>query len=205
MALQPHSSGVKIQDLMLDYQRYIQDESSKIIAINLDTSSDNSSSDSDNNTSNSASTSQINTFEEIDYDSLEYKEIIAINLDTSSDNSSSDSDNNTSNSASTSQINTFEEIDYDSLEYKEGKEQAFDASSKVKVQVCGLKVKVQTSGSKAKLQTLPKTLIVKSHVLITNCIRGLANTKTWDAVLKIPPTITCVEEKKGKSKISSGS
>nr|GEZ19094.1 hypothetical protein [Tanacetum cinerariifolium] len=28
MALQPHSSGVKIQDLMLNYQRYIQDESS---------------------------------------------------------------------------------------------------------------------------------------------------------------------------------
>nr|GEV83869.1 retrovirus-related Pol polyprotein from transposon TNT 1-94 [Tanacetum cinerariifolium] len=28
MVLQPHSSGVKIQDLMLNYQRYIQDESS---------------------------------------------------------------------------------------------------------------------------------------------------------------------------------
>nr|GEZ82767.1 hypothetical protein [Tanacetum cinerariifolium] len=28
MALQPHSSGIKIQDLMLNYQRYIQDESS---------------------------------------------------------------------------------------------------------------------------------------------------------------------------------
>nr|GEX55360.1 ribonuclease H [Tanacetum cinerariifolium] len=28
MTLQPHSSGVKIQDLMLNYQRYIQDESS---------------------------------------------------------------------------------------------------------------------------------------------------------------------------------
>nr|GEY08168.1 copia protein [Tanacetum cinerariifolium] len=28
MALQPHSNGVKIQDLMLNYQRYIQDESS---------------------------------------------------------------------------------------------------------------------------------------------------------------------------------
>ncbi|GJS96290.1 hypothetical protein Tco_0803258, partial [Tanacetum coccineum] len=44
-----------------------------IIAINLDTSSDNNSSDSDNNTSDSASTSQISTSEEIDYDSLEYK------------------------------------------------------------------------------------------------------------------------------------
>nr|GFB69386.1 hypothetical protein [Tanacetum cinerariifolium] len=27
MAIQPHSSGVKIQDLMLNQQRYIQDES----------------------------------------------------------------------------------------------------------------------------------------------------------------------------------
>nr|GEW75631.1 hypothetical protein [Tanacetum cinerariifolium] len=30
MALQPHSSGFKIQDLMLNYQRYIQDESSTL-------------------------------------------------------------------------------------------------------------------------------------------------------------------------------
>ncbi|GJY92367.1 hypothetical protein Tco_0508149 [Tanacetum coccineum] len=45
----------------------------EIIAINLDTSSDNSSSDSDNNTSDSSSTSQISTPEEIDYDSPEYK------------------------------------------------------------------------------------------------------------------------------------
>nr|GEV33135.1 hypothetical protein [Tanacetum cinerariifolium] len=45
----------------------------KIIAVNLDTSSDNSSSDFDNNTSDSASTSQIITSEEIDYDSPEYK------------------------------------------------------------------------------------------------------------------------------------
>ncbi|GKA94356.1 putative reverse transcriptase domain-containing protein [Tanacetum coccineum] len=45
----------------------------EIIAINLDTSSDNSSSDSDNNTSDSARTSQISTSEEIDYDSPKYK------------------------------------------------------------------------------------------------------------------------------------
>nr|GEX22878.1 retrovirus-related Pol polyprotein from transposon TNT 1-94 [Tanacetum cinerariifolium] len=31
MALQPHSSGVKIQDLMLNYQRYIQNESSSFL------------------------------------------------------------------------------------------------------------------------------------------------------------------------------
>ncbi|GJW18730.1 hypothetical protein Tco_0026166 [Tanacetum coccineum] len=39
----------------------------------IDTSSDNNSSNSDNNTSDSTSTSQINTYKEIDYDSLEYK------------------------------------------------------------------------------------------------------------------------------------
>ncbi|GJS50240.1 hypothetical protein Tco_0600361 [Tanacetum coccineum] len=45
----------------------------EIIAINLDTSSDNSNSDSDNNTSDSSSTSQISTSEEIDYDSPDYR------------------------------------------------------------------------------------------------------------------------------------
>ncbi|GKB15492.1 hypothetical protein Tco_0849415 [Tanacetum coccineum] len=65
--------------------------------------------------------------------------------------------------------------------------------------------------SKAKLQISPKTLIVRSSVPITNCILGLANAKTWDAILsktfglKIPRTMGCAEEKKGKRKISRGS
>ncbi|GKD42014.1 hypothetical protein Tco_1266659 [Tanacetum coccineum] len=121
-------------------------------------------------------------------------EIIAINLDTSSDNSSSDSDNNTSDSAS-----TLEEIDYDSPENKGPPKSLLKwygyLSSKAKVQACGLKAKLQTSRSKAKLQTSPKTLFVKSLVPITNCGFGLANAKTWDAILsktfgvKIPPTM----------------
>ncbi|GJX40971.1 hypothetical protein Tco_0255961 [Tanacetum coccineum] len=160
--------------------------------------------------------------------------INAINLDTSSDNSSSDSNNNTSDSASTSQISTSEEIDYDSPEGSKSrgnesdakpsfsdiskakacmlaKAQASDASSKAKVQACGSKAKLQTSSSKVKLQRSPKTLIVKSHVPITNCVLGLANVETWDAILsktfgvKIPPTMACAEEKKGKRKISKGS
>ncbi|GJV59692.1 hypothetical protein Tco_1465792 [Tanacetum coccineum] len=45
----------------------------EIIAINLDTSSNNSNSDSDNNTSDSISTSQISTSRGIDYDSPKYK------------------------------------------------------------------------------------------------------------------------------------
>ncbi|GKE06946.1 hypothetical protein Tco_1398964, partial [Tanacetum coccineum] len=88
------------------------------------------------------------------------------------------------------------------------KAQASDAFSKAKVQACGSKAKLQTSRSKAKLQRSPKTLIVKSHVPITNSVLGLANAKTWDAILsktfvvKIPLTMACAEEKKGKREIS---
>ncbi|GJT81177.1 hypothetical protein Tco_1055519 [Tanacetum coccineum] len=93
------------------------------------------------------------------------------------------------------------------------KAKASEASSKAKVKACGSKGRVQTSGSKAKVQTLgskakvqtsPKAFIVKSHVPITNFVLGLANAKTWNAILsktfgvKIPLTMTCVEEKKGK-------
>ncbi|GKB27175.1 reverse transcriptase domain-containing protein [Tanacetum coccineum] len=91
------------------------------------------------------------------------------------------------------------------------KAQASDASSKAKVQACGSKSKLQTSKSKAKLQRSPKTLIVKSHAPITNGVLGLVNAETWDAILsktfgvKIPPTMACAEEKKGKRKISRGS
>ncbi|GKD58197.1 hypothetical protein Tco_1295706, partial [Tanacetum coccineum] len=65
--------------------------------------------------------------------------------------------------------------------------------------------KAKASGSKA--ITSPKTLIIKSHVPIKNCVLRLANAKTWDAILsktfgvKIPPTMTCAEDKKGKRKI----
>ncbi|GJT25920.1 putative reverse transcriptase domain-containing protein [Tanacetum coccineum] len=55
-------------------------------------------------------------------------------------------------------------------------------SSKAKVEACGSKVQVEACGSKAKLQASTKTLIVKSPVPITNCILGLANAKTWDAI-----------------------
>ncbi|GJX54594.1 hypothetical protein Tco_0282963 [Tanacetum coccineum] len=53
------------------------------------------------------------------------------------------------------------------------KAQAFEASSKAKVEACG---------SKAKLQASTKTLIVKSPVPITNCVLWLANAKTRDAI-----------------------
>nr|GEV10161.1 putative retrotransposon protein [Tanacetum cinerariifolium] len=83
--------------------------------------------------------------------------------------------------------------------------------SKVKLQTSRSKAKLQTSRSKAKLQRSPKTLIVKSRVPIKNGVLGLANSETWDAILsktfrvKIPPTMACAEEKKGKRKISKGS
>ncbi|GKD66241.1 hypothetical protein Tco_1308349, partial [Tanacetum coccineum] len=136
------------------------------------------------------------------------KEIIAINLDTSSDNNS-DSGNNTSDSSSTSQISTSEEIDYDSLEYKgPPKTQASHASSKAKVQACGSKAKLQTSRSKAKLQRSPKTLVVKSPIPITNCVLGLANAETWDAILsktfrvKIPQLWLVQKRRKGRGRLT---
>ncbi|GJR76262.1 hypothetical protein Tco_0088627 [Tanacetum coccineum] len=153
--------------------------------------------------------------------------------DTSSNNSSLDYDNKSSNSASTSQISTSEEIGSKSGGNESdakpsfsdiskakacilAKAQASEASSKAKVQACGSKgrvqtsgskAKVQTSGSKAKVQTSPKTLIVKSLVPITNFVLGLANAKTWNAILsktfevKIPTIMTCMEEKKGKRRL----
>ncbi|GKB41775.1 hypothetical protein Tco_0886717, partial [Tanacetum coccineum] len=66
------------------------------------------------------------------------------------------------------------------------------------------KAKVEACGSKAKLQASTKTLIVKSLVPITNCVLGLANAKTWDAIkgktfgVQIPPTMTFAEVKIGK-------
>ncbi|GJZ51760.1 hypothetical protein Tco_0606275 [Tanacetum coccineum] len=116
-------------------------------------------------------------------------EIIAINLDSSSDNSSSDSDNNTSDSASTSQISICEEIDYDSPEYK--------GPPKSLLKWYGYLSDEYKDNC--------------SHVPITNCVLGLANATTWDAILsktfglKIPPTMACAEEKKGKRNISRGS
>ncbi|GKB01254.1 hypothetical protein Tco_0829298 [Tanacetum coccineum] len=79
------------------------------------------------------------------------------------------------------------------------KAHASEASSKGKVQACG---------SKAKLQTSPKNLIVKSPIPITNYVLGIANAKTWDAILsktfgvKITPHMTCVEKKKGRGRLA---
>nr|GEX23316.1 hypothetical protein [Tanacetum cinerariifolium] len=161
----------------------------EIIAINLDTSSNNSISDS-------ASTFQISNSEEIDYSSLER----------------SKSGGNESNAKS-----SFLDISKAKACIL-AKAQASDASSKAIVQASGSQAKVQVSGSKAKIQASmakasglkaqasPKTLIVKSHVPITNCVIGLANAQTWDAILsktfevKIPPTITCAKKKKMKRK-----
>ncbi|GJT13922.1 hypothetical protein Tco_0860964 [Tanacetum coccineum] len=149
------------------------------------------------------------------------KEIIAINLDICLDNNNSDSDNNTSVSSITSQISTSEEIVYDSPEYKGppkniskakacmlAKAQASDASSKAKVQACGSKAKLQTSRSKDKLQTSPKTLIVKIPVPITNCVLGLANAKTWVAIIsktfgvKIPQLWLMQKRRKGRGRLA---
>ncbi|GKF54195.1 hypothetical protein Tco_0161105, partial [Tanacetum coccineum] len=90
------------------------------------------------------------------------------------------------------------------------KAQASKASSKAKVEACGSKVKVEACGSKAKLQASTKTLIIKSPVPITNCVHGLANAITWDAIkgktfgVQIPPTMTFAGVKIGKRNLRSG-
>nr|GFA38505.1 hypothetical protein [Tanacetum cinerariifolium] len=158
-----------------------------IIATNLDNSSDNDV-----------------TFEEIDYDSLEYRgppksllKWYGYLSDEYKDKGGNESDAKPS----------FSDISK-AKACMLAKAQASDASSKAKVQACWSKAKLQTSRSKAKLQRSSKTLIVKSLVPITNDVLGLANAKTWDAILsktfevKIPPTMACAEEKKGKRKIS---
>ncbi|GJU14085.1 hypothetical protein Tco_1136481 [Tanacetum coccineum] len=187
----------------------------EIIAINLDTSSNNSNSDSDNNTSDSASTSQISTSKEIDYDSLKYKGPPKSLLKWYGYLSDEYKDNGRFRGLKSGGNESDAKPSFSDISKAKAcmlvKAQTSDASSKDKVQACGSKAKLQIYGSKAKLQTSPKTLIVKSHVPITNSILGLANAKAWDAILsktfgvKIPLTMACAEEKKRKRKISRGS
>ncbi|GJX61232.1 putative transposase-associated domain-containing protein [Tanacetum coccineum] len=146
----------------------------KIIVVNLDSSSDNNNSDS-------YSTSQISTFEEIDYDSLEPPKSL------------------------------LKWYHYLSDKYKDnGSTINPEASSQQKVEACGLKVKVEACGSKAKLQASTKTLIVKGPIPIINSVLGLANAITWNAIkgktfgVQIPSTMTFAEVKIGKRNLRSG-
>ncbi|GJY12621.1 hypothetical protein Tco_0381930 [Tanacetum coccineum] len=113
----------------------------EIIAINLDTSSDNNISDSDNNTLDSSSTSQISTSEEIDYDSLEYigppKSLLEL-YGCLSDEYKDKGGNKRDAKPSFSDISKAKACMLANA-------QAFDASSKAKVQACGSKAKLQTS------------------------------------------------------------
>ncbi|GJR10666.1 hypothetical protein Tco_0793318 [Tanacetum coccineum] len=124
---------------------------------------------------------------EVNNDDRKMKNIIAIILDTSldninsdSNNNSSDSDNNSSDSDSTSQISTSEEIDYSSPKYKGPHKSLLKwynyLSDEYKDKFWGSKSKAKVKASMA--QASLKTLIVKSHVPITNCVIGLANAKT---------------------------
>ncbi|GJX08853.1 hypothetical protein Tco_0196785 [Tanacetum coccineum] len=104
---------------------------------------------------------------------------------------------------SNSLLNWYEDL-YD--EYKDHLTNAkptFSDISKAKVQPSRSKAKT----SRSKAIASPKTLIVKSFVPIINCVLGLANAKTWDAILnktfglKIPTAMIGAEEKKGKRKM----
>ncbi|GJW95925.1 hypothetical protein Tco_0175597 [Tanacetum coccineum] len=138
----------------------------EIIAINLDTSSDNNSSDSDNNTSDSSSTSQISTSEEIDYDSPEYKgppKSLLKWYGYLSDEYKDKGGNKSDAKPSFSDISKAKACML-------AKAQASDASSKAKVQACG---------SKAKLQTSSKTfgLVMKIPPTLACAARGRLNGK----------------------------
>ncbi|GKB51111.1 hypothetical protein Tco_0901864, partial [Tanacetum coccineum] len=140
--------------------------------------------------------------------------IIAIISDTSLDNNSSDF-------ASTSQISTSEEIVYSSLECKGPSKSLLkwydylsdeykdnDRSNHLIFLDLILYFSVVIIVVVANL-VISDMKMIEFHFLvpITNCVIGLANAKTWDAILsktfgvKIPPTITCAKEKKGKRKI----
>nr|GEU40879.1 hypothetical protein [Tanacetum cinerariifolium] len=153
----------------------------EIIAINLDTSSDNN-----------------NTSEEIDYDSPEYRGPPNSLLKWYGYLSDEYKDKGRNKSDAKLFFSDISKTKACIL----AKAQASDASSKAKVQACG---------SKAKLQRSPKTVIVKNRVPITNGVLGLANAETWDAILsktfgvKIPPTMACAEVRKRKRMISMGS
>nr|GEU71668.1 hypothetical protein [Tanacetum cinerariifolium] len=172
-----------------------------------DTSSDNNNSESDNNTSNSSRTSQISTSEEIDYDSPKYRGPPNSLLKWYGYLSHEYKDKGGNESDAKPSFSNISKAKACML----AKAQASDASFKAKVQACGSKAKLQTSRSKAKLQRSPKTLIVKSPILITNGVLGLANAETWDVILsktfgvKIPLTMAYAEEKKWKIKIIKGS
>ncbi|GJV76577.1 putative transposase-associated domain-containing protein [Tanacetum coccineum] len=177
---------------------YYRTDCREIIVVNLDSSSDNNNSDS-------YSTSQISTSEEIDYDSPEPPKSLLKWYHYLSDEYK---DNGRFWGSKSGCNESDVKPSWKDIEKAKAcmlaKAQASEASSKAKVEACGSKVKVEACGSKAKLQASTKTLIVKSPVPITNCILGLANAKTWDAIkgktfgVQIPPTMTFAEVKIGK-------
>ncbi|GJR88282.1 hypothetical protein Tco_0212293 [Tanacetum coccineum] len=137
------------------------------IVVNLDSSSDNNNSDS-------YSTSQISTSEEIDYDSPEPPKSLLKWYHYLSDEYK---DNGrfwgSKSGCNESDVKPYWKDIKKAKACMLAKAQASEASSKAKVEACG---------SKAKLQASTKTLIVKSPVPITNCVLGLANAKTRDAI-----------------------
>ncbi|GKA98327.1 hypothetical protein Tco_0826264 [Tanacetum coccineum] len=137
------------------------------IVVNLDSSSDNNNSDS-------YSTSQISTSEEIDYDSPEPPKSLLKWYHYLSDEYK---DNGRFWGSKSGCNESDVKPSWKDIEKAKAcmlaKAQASEASSKAKVEACG---------SKAKLQASTKTLIVKIPVPITNCVLGLANAKTRDAI-----------------------
>ncbi|GKD61624.1 hypothetical protein Tco_1299133, partial [Tanacetum coccineum] len=153
-----------------------------IIAMNLDTSSNNSSSDYDNNTSDSASTSQISTSKEINYDSPEYKGPPKSLLKWYNYLSDEYEDNDSTDKDITNNDITDEDCIYEPN----------SAMSK------GKYVPVSQKHN-------PK---VKSLVPVTGRVLELANITTWDEIVNkmgMRKSKICANKAKEKRKVSYGS
>ncbi|GKC27982.1 phospholipase-like protein [Tanacetum coccineum] len=165
------------------YWRYkiLQDE---IIAINLDTSSDNSNSDSDNNTSDSVSTSQISTYGEIDYDSPEYKR---------------------------PPKSLLKWYGYLSDEYKDSDKEKTNKDIKDKDIIdedCIHDSNYIMSKGKYVPVLQKHNPKVKSPVPVTRCVLGLTNVTTLDEIMNkmgVRKSEICAKKAKGKRKMSYGS
>ncbi|GJT67090.1 hypothetical protein Tco_1018570, partial [Tanacetum coccineum] len=137
------------------------------IVVNLDSSSDNNNSDS-------YSTSPISTSEEIDYDSPEPpKSLLKWYHYLSDEYKDNDRFWGSKPGCNKSDIKPSWKDIKKAKACMLAKAQASEASSKAKV---------EARGSKAKQQASTKTLIVKIPVRITNCMPGLVNAKTRDAI-----------------------
>ncbi|GJW97896.1 hypothetical protein Tco_0179704 [Tanacetum coccineum] len=197
----------------------------QIIAINLDTSSDNSSSDSHNNTSDSASTSQISTYEEIDYDSPKYKgppksllKWFGYLSDEYKDKDSLDDMKGPSKVSvpifeGPSVQGLLDHYGYNDIEeYLSWNYFPSTDKENTNKDITGEDCIHESNYAMSKGKYVPVSQKhnpkVKSLILVTGCVRGLANVTTWDENMNkmgVRKSDFYADKAKGKRKVSYGS